>query len=261
MIYQYLHLITATGFVFAYFCLVVLGEYLRSKKTGASTFSFLHNIINIAVLLIGVFVFSLFNYYILNSKNILDTVALYKLYQVPTNWITFFALLLIIDFLSYVSHYLYHKFRFFWAFHAVHHSDSVVDASTILRVSWSASLFSLVSYVLLTYVGVDRLLQVAVVQTIFLHQILSHSSLLRGVLPNWVRHYIVTPEMHAIHHLKTHGYYNLSFMFPFWDKIFGTLYTGRTITSTEYGVPHITNMKNPIAIHFEPLIKILGNKK
>ena len=261
MIYQYLHLITATGFVFAYFCFVVLGEYLRAKHGSGGSYSGRHNILNLTVLLLGVCIFTACNYYILHSHNILNTIAESKLFYIPTNWLTFFVVLVCVDFLSYISHYIYHRVRFFWAFHAVHHSDKVLDASTILRVSWSASFFSLVSYAILTYIGVDRVVQVGVVQTIFLHQILSHSSLLRGLLPSWVSHFIVTPDMHSVHHLKTHGRYNLSFMLPYWDRLFKTLYVGDKVVSVDYGVQGIDNNTNPIKIHYEPLKVILIDKK
>lgn len=261
MIDEYIYLITATGFVFAYFCFIVLGEYVRSKFDNDRLFSFRHSLTNIAVLLSGVFVFTLLNQYILHSQNIFDTVAKHKLFDIPIDWVTFFLFLVIIDFLSFVSHVIYHKVRILWAFHAVHHSDKLLDVSTTIRVSWSASVFGISSYSLLTYIGVDKTLQVAIVQTIFLHQLLVHSTLLRGVLPGWVSYIFITPDMHATHHLRKYGQYNFGFIFPFWDRLFGTLHPETAVHSSDYGVSGITNNTNPITIHCEPLIVMLSNKK
>lgn len=47
------------------------------------------------------------------------------------------------DFLYYWKHYAYHKVRWFWAAHVVHHSSEHYNLSTALRQPWNSHIIGL----------------------------------------------------------------------------------------------------------------------
>ena len=49
-------------------------------------------------------------------------------------WVQLIVCLLLLDFIGmYCSHYVLHRFKWFWKFHMVHHSDTHVDVTTGTR--------------------------------------------------------------------------------------------------------------------------------
>ena len=131
-----------------------------------------------------------------------------------------------LDLLVYALHRAEHRLFFLWRFHAVHHSDSSVDASTALRHHplefvavgvmmmgaaaaagapvWLFPVFNLVSFVTALFQHVNVALPEGVERR------------LRAVL--------VSPGMHRAHHSDNPGYYNSNFgnIFSFWDRLFGS---------------------------------------
>ena len=48
-------------------------------------------------------------------------------------WAIFLVSFLMLDFCEWIYHWLTHKVPFFWRFHLVHHTDSIVDVTTTVR--------------------------------------------------------------------------------------------------------------------------------
>ena len=119
------------------------------------------------------------------------------------------AALLLLDYL-YLQHVLHHRVPLLWRFHAVHHVDLDLDASTALRFHFGEIALSLpyrAAQVLL--VGVDRGI-LLVWQTFLLFSIMFHHSNIRlpEVLDRRLARFIVTPRMHGIHHSNDPGNQN-----------------------------------------------------
>ena len=131
-----------------------------------------------------------------------------------------------LDYTMYLWHAFAHRWSFLWRFHAVHHVDRGLDASTAFRFHVGEQLLSIpwrISQVLV--VGATPW-QLAVWQTAFLASILFHHSNVRlgqrveGILGR----YLMTPFLHGIHHANRSEFQaaNLSSGLTIWDRLHRT---------------------------------------
>ena len=150
------------------------------------------------------------------------------------------AALALLDYTLYLQHVLHHRVPLLWRFHAVHHVDLDLDASTALRFHFGEIALSVpyrIAQVLL--IGVDPQSLIAW-QTFLLLSIMFHHSNLRIAKPveNRLVRVIVTPRMHGIHHSNSpeHQNSNWSGGFTIWDAIHGTLNVDIPQEQVEIGV-------------------------
>lgn len=254
---NYIHFIVQGPLPILFLFGVIFLEYIFYKIKGKK-FSFVHMISNFAVLFIGITLFSFFNQYILSRDSVITFMTQYALFSTPLSWTWFIAWLVLFDCISYWTHILYHKSAFFWMFHSVHHTDNHLDASTTIRVPFIASFFTVTSYAFFCFLGVNPLLLPAIAQTMFLHQILTHSFLLRTCIPQsllqGISYVFVTPPMHAMHHTRKHSNTNYGFLFSFWDRLFKTLFL-KHYEDEAFGVDTLTTTHNPLRIHTEGVVQ------
>lgn len=131
------------------------------------------------------------------------------------------------DLAIYGQHVLSHKLPVLWRFHKVHHGDTEFDTTTALRFHPGEIIYSfLYKAVLVLLLGLDK-------NGLLLFEILLNFSAmfnhgnfkLPSRLENILRHFIVTPDFHRVHHSPTKSMTNSNygFFFSFWDKAFATL--------------------------------------
>jgi sterol desaturase/sphingolipid hydroxylase (fatty acid hydroxylase superfamily) len=156
-------------------------------------------------------------------------------------WLEVPAAIALMDYTLYVWHVLTHRVPFLWRFHAVHHVDLDLDATTALRfhagelilsVPWRAAQVRLL--------GVPPL-ALSVWQTFLFVCILFHHSNVRlpyGLERRLVR-ILVTPRMHGIHHSIVHRETdsNWSSGLTLWDWLHGTLNLDVPQQAVTIGVP------------------------
>jgi len=140
-----------------------------------------------------------------------------------TNWL---VAILLLDCWQYWWHRINHRVPLFWRFHAVHHADAEMDATSAVRFHTVEIVFSfLARMAVLPLLGLT-IPQVALYEAISLPIILFHHSNIR--LPNRVdrllRWLIVTPWMHWVHHsrLQPETDSNYASFLSVWDRIFGS---------------------------------------
>ena len=142
-------------------------------------------------------------------------------------WLYVILGVMLLDFVgAYLAHWTEHKVKPLWMVHLVHHSDHHVDTTTANR---HHPLESVVRFVF-TLLGVATV--GASIGIIMLYQSLSvvatqfnHANIqLPKKLDQWLSYFIVSPDMHKIHH-----HYRLPFtdanygnIFSVWDRLFGT---------------------------------------
>jgi sterol desaturase/sphingolipid hydroxylase (fatty acid hydroxylase superfamily) len=146
--------------------------------------------------------------------------------RMPHGWLRTVLSLLLLDYSLYVWHVLTHRVPLLWRFHAVHHVDLDLDASTAVRfhfgelalsVPWRAAQVALI--------GVSprdlRLWQQALLVSILFHH--SNVRLPRDV-ERAVAVFIMTPHLHGIHHANEPALRdcNWSSGLSIWDRIHGT---------------------------------------
>jgi sterol desaturase/sphingolipid hydroxylase (fatty acid hydroxylase superfamily) len=127
---------------------------------------------------------------------------------------------------AYFAHWSEHKIKVLWGFHLIHHTDHEVDTTTANRHHPMESVvrfgFTLMAvWVTGASVGIIMLYQsLSVVLSQFNHA----NILLPKQLNQWVQWFLVTPNMHQIHHHHQLPYTDANYgnIFSIWDRIFGT---------------------------------------
>ena len=148
--------------------------------------------------------------------NRLDTPALFS---IPLYIIAF-------DLTIYVQHRMFHKFKPLWRLHRMHHTDLDYDVSTGVRFH-PLSIFISAGIKLGLILALGPLAIAVIVSEIVLNatSMFNHSNIkLPHRLDAALRYFIVTPDMHRIHHsmIAQEHNRNFGFNFPWWDKIFNT---------------------------------------
>jgi sterol desaturase/sphingolipid hydroxylase (fatty acid hydroxylase superfamily) len=151
---------------------------------------------------------------------------------------SFLAYLVILDFVHYWLHRAQHRFGFWWALHALHHSQREMtfwtdDRNHVLDMVLIDAVFALVSLV----IGVAPGQFVAIVAFSRALESLSHANvrLSFGKAGEWL---LVSPRFHRIHHAIGLGHEggqrgcNFAVLFPVWDHLFGTANAAREYPAT-----------------------------
>jgi sterol desaturase/sphingolipid hydroxylase (fatty acid hydroxylase superfamily) len=150
------------------------------------------------------------------------------------------AAVLLLDYTLYLQHILHHRVPILWRFHAVHHVDLDLDASTALRFHFGEIAFSIpYRIVQVLLIGVDPQVLLGW-QSFLLLSILFHHSNVRlpKSVENRLVHFIVTPRMHGIHHSNEPQNQNSNWSggLTLWDALHGTLTLGIPQHQVEIGV-------------------------
>lgn len=164
---------------------------------------------------------------------------------------TYIIAFMVLDFSGYVVHRIDHKINFFWNSHIVHHSSEEFNLACALRQSISVFV-QLFTFLLIpaALLGVPAKV-IAIVAPIHLFaQFWYHTRHIKkmGVL----EYILVTPSHHRVHHAINPEYIdkNLSQIFIFWDKLFGTFQAELPDVPPVYGITRPVQTWNPIKINF-----------
>jgi len=134
--------------------------------------------------------------------------------------------LIILDLAIYFQHLLFHHVPIFWRLHKIHHIDQDIDASTSIR-------FHPLEILLSTIIkcGIIFALGIPLIAVIIFEVVLNASSMFNHgniripyKIDNYLRLFIVTPDMHRVHHsaIKEETNSNFGFNLSLWDRIFRT---------------------------------------
>lgn len=145
-------------------------------------------------------------------------------------WVSLIMYVLIFDFVEYVYHRAQHRYAWFWALHAVHHSQRQMTMWSDNRNHLLDSFIRDAVLVLVSQlIGVPPAQFVLIVVFTQLVESLSHANV-RMSFGTWGDRILVSPMFHRFHHSiaydestagPAHGH-NFSVLFPVWDLLFGT---------------------------------------
>ena len=147
--------------------------------------------------------------------------------QIPLPKFAIFLIsLIILDLAIYIQHVIFHKVPFFWRFHKVHHADTGFDVTTGVRFHPGEIIFSLLyKLTIVLFLGPSAaavfVFEVLLsTSSLFTH---ANASMLRK-MDSFLRWFIVTPDMHRIHHSHQtdEALTNFGFNLSLWDRVFGT---------------------------------------
>jgi sterol desaturase/sphingolipid hydroxylase (fatty acid hydroxylase superfamily) len=142
-------------------------------------------------------------------------------------WLYVILGVLLLDFFgAYLAHFVEHKVKPLWMIHLVHHTDHKVDTTTANRhhplesmIRFSFTLLGV--FVVGTPIAIVMLYQsMSLIFTQFTH---ANIKLPKG-LDKVLSYFIVSPDMHKIHHHNLLPYTDSNYgnIFSIWDRIFGT---------------------------------------
>ena len=171
--------------------------------------------------------------------------------QVTPSWWVYALAFLGMDFVGYWSHRFDHKINVFWNRHIVHHSSEEFNLSCALRQSISAVVgIYFFLYVPMALIGIPQEVVAIVAPLHLFAQFWYHTRVIdkMGVL----EYILVTPSHHRVHHAINPRYLdkNLSQVFIFWDKLFGTFQEELPEDPPVYGVIKPVGTWNPIWINY-----------
>jgi sterol desaturase/sphingolipid hydroxylase (fatty acid hydroxylase superfamily) len=157
----------------------------------------------------------------------------------------------VIDFEGYWVHRWCHKINFFWNYHIIHHSSEEFNLSCALRQSIS-NFINFFTFLLIpaALLGVpENVIAIVAPLHLFL-QYWYHTQLIGKM--GFLEKILVTPSHHRVHHAINKEYMdkNLSQIFIFWDKLFGTFQEELDDVKPVYGVTRPVKTWNPVKINF-----------
>lgn len=135
--------------------------------------------------------------------------------------------ILLLDFVgAYLPHYVEHQVKPLWMIHLVHHTDHEVDTTTANRHHPLESLIRFVFtlfgvFIIGTPIALVMLYQsLSLVATQFTHANIR----LPGKLDSALSWFLVSPDMHKVHHHYMLPYTDSNYgnIFSVWDRLFGT---------------------------------------
>jgi sterol desaturase/sphingolipid hydroxylase (fatty acid hydroxylase superfamily) len=134
--------------------------------------------------------------------------------------------LLALDILVYGQHVAFHRFAILWRLHKVHHADPELDVTTALRFHPLEILASmLVKMATVTALGCPPVAVLIFEVVLNGTAMFNHGNLRLGAgLDRALRIFIVTPDMHLVHHSirPDEQMRNFGFNLSLWDRLFGT---------------------------------------
>jgi sterol desaturase/sphingolipid hydroxylase (fatty acid hydroxylase superfamily) len=237
------------GFFFFIFALVALWEFLRPRRA-LTTSKKLRWISNLGITFMNPFLVRLL--FPVLAVNMAQKAqergwGLLNNFDLPY-WLDIVVGIVVLDLVIYLQHVMFHAIPILWRLHMVHHADLDYDVTTGLRFHPIEIILSM--GIKLSVVVIFGLPAVAVlIFEVILNgaAMFNHGNIrLPLKIDRILRYFIVTPDMHRVHHSviirETNS--NYGFNLPWWDRLFGTYcdrpakgHAGITIGLTQFRDP------------------------
>ncbi len=151
--------------------------------------------------------------------------GLLNYFQLPFAFSVLLAIVAL-DFIIYLQHVLVHAVPALWRLHRVHHADLDYDVTTGARFHTLEIILSmLIKFATILVLGPPVVAVVIFEVVLNAMAMFNHSNVsLPPRLDRIVRWFVVTPDMHRVHHSVEDNEANSNFGFnlSIWDRLFGT---------------------------------------
>ena len=151
--------------------------------------------------------------------------GLFNIIELPL-WLAVLISFIVLDFAIWFSHLASHKIPILWLVHRMHHTDVDIDVTTAIRFHpieiFLSMLWKILIVVLLGAPAISVLIFEIVLNGAAMF---NHSNIkLPLAFDRILRIFIVTPDMHRVHHSIIHNETdsNYGFNLAIWDRLFGT---------------------------------------
>ncbi len=141
-------------------------------------------------------------------------------------WLEALVAFALLDLAVYLQHVLLHAAPGLWRFHRMHHCDLDIDVTTGARFHVGEILFSM-GWKMTVVAALGAPAALVVLFEIVLNgtAMFNHSNIaLPARVDRVLRLFLVTPDMHRVHHsvVPHETDSNFGFNLPWWDRLFGT---------------------------------------
>ncbi|MCY4395167.1 MAG: sterol desaturase family protein [Rhodospirillaceae bacterium] len=172
-------------------------------------------------------------------------------------WLEVALSVVVLDFIIYLQHVMFHAVPALWRLHRMHHADLDFDVTTGSRFHPVEIVLS----VLLKLAAVVVIGPPAIAVLIF-EVLLNGTSMfnhgnvrLPPGLDRVLRRFVVTPDMHRVHHsdIPAETNSNFGFNLPWWDRLFGT-YRAQPVLGHEGMTIGLDTFREPGELHFHRML-------
>ncbi|WP_114764412.1 sterol desaturase family protein [Vibrio rhodolitus] len=152
-------------------------------------------------------------------------IGLFNWMQLPSAIEVLLAVLLL-DLAIYAQHLVFHRVPWLWRLHRMHHADQDIDVTTGARFHPIEILLSMwIKIAVVVSLGISPLAVLVFEIILNASAMFNHSNAkLPLKLDDKLRKFVVTPDMHRVHHSvipqETHS--NFGFFLSIWDRMFAT---------------------------------------
>ncbi|MBO6849513.1 MAG: sterol desaturase family protein [Marinobacter sp.] len=151
--------------------------------------------------------------------------GLLNLMSLP-GWLAVIIAVLVLDAAIYFQHRLFHAVPWLWRLHRMHHADLEFDVTTGLRFHPIEILLSMaIKLTVVLALGAPALAVVIFEVLLNATSMFNHGNVRLPLwLDRYLRLFVVTPDMHRVHHsvIVRETDSNFGFNLPWWDRLFGT---------------------------------------
>ena len=192
--------------------------------------------------------------------------GLFNVYPIPFPIATILAIV-ILDGVIYLQHVMFHAIPVLWRLHRVHHADPDYDVTTGARFHPVEIILSmLIKFATILVLG-PTVVAVVIFEVLLNATALFNHGNIRLPLgvDRVLRLFLVTPDMHRVHHSVEDDETNSNFgiSLPWWDRLFGTYrdqpragHEGMTIGIHQYTEPRqVTWLPGILTLPFKGKIK------
>jgi sterol desaturase/sphingolipid hydroxylase (fatty acid hydroxylase superfamily) len=163
-----------------------------------------------------------------------------SIWEIPMEWKIVIAII-VLDFIIYVQHVLFHSMPMLWKLHRMHHQDLELDVTSGTR-------FHPIEIILSTLIKFTAIFTLgAPPVAVFLFEVIlnamamfNHSNIrIPESIDSILRFFVVTPAMHRIHHSIHRDEHDTNYgsNLSIWDRILGTYqknFQGKLVMGLSY---------------------------
>jgi sterol desaturase/sphingolipid hydroxylase (fatty acid hydroxylase superfamily) len=166
----------------------------------------------------------------------------------PPFWVGVVASVILLDLAIYFQHVLFHAVPLLWRLHRMHHADLDIDVSTGLRFHPVEILLStVIKFTVVMALGAPAIAVLVFEILLNATSVFNHSNVyIPDGFDRLLRWFVVTPDMHRVHHsiVSRETNSNFGFNLPWWDRSFGT-YRAQPAAGHEAMIIGIEQFRDP----------------
>lgn len=176
-------------------------------------------------------------------------------------WLAVILSVLFLDFVIYLQHVMFHAVPTLWRLHMMHHADMDIDVTTGTRFHPVEMFLSMLIKAAAIIVSGAPPLAVMIFEVLLNGTAMfNHGNVKLPIgLDAILRLFVVTPDMHRVHHsvLPVETNSNYGFNLPWWDRLMGTYrsqpmngHTDMTIGLKQFRNPDKLGLMNILLMPF-----------